>query len=94
MLAAAFTLGLVIAGHFSADLRNFEQVVDSAGRVAGARRSTTCCRTWRRSTSSSRSSTRSRSPPAYMALTAGYGVALHRALLLRAALIFSRRDFK
>ena len=30
MLAAAFTFGLVIAGHFSADLKNFEQVVDSA----------------------------------------------------------------
>jgi ABC-type transport system involved in multi-copper enzyme maturation permease subunit len=29
MLSAAFTFGLFIAGHFSADLRNFDQVVDS-----------------------------------------------------------------
>src|SRR5688500_16242517 len=30
VLAAAFTVGLVIAGHFGADLKNFEQVVESA----------------------------------------------------------------
>ena len=28
-LAAALTLGLWVVGHFNADLRNFEQVVDS-----------------------------------------------------------------
>ena len=38
MLSAALTFGLYIVGHFNADLRNFEQVVDSpAGGVAGAR---------------------------------------------------------
>ena len=36
MLSAALTFGLFIVGHFSADLRNFEQVVDSpaAARLA------------------------------------------------------------
>ena len=36
ILSAALTFGLFIAGHFSADLRNFEQVVDSpaAARLA------------------------------------------------------------
>ena len=29
MVAAAFTVGLVIAGQFGADLKNFEQVVES-----------------------------------------------------------------
>ena len=30
MLSAALTVGLFVAGRFSADLRNFNQVVDSA----------------------------------------------------------------
>ena len=36
LLSAAFTFGLFIVGHFSTDLRNFEQVVDSqaAARLA------------------------------------------------------------
>ena len=29
MLSAALTFGFYVAGHFSADLRNFDQVVDS-----------------------------------------------------------------
>lgn len=37
MLSAAFTLGLVVAGHFSQDLRNFDQVVDSPPARALAR---------------------------------------------------------
>ena len=45
--------------------KNFEQVVESPPvAVAGARRSTTCCRTSRRSTSRRRSCTRSRCAPA------------------------------
>ena len=65
ILSAALTFGFFVAGHFSADLRNFEQVVDSpTARAAGAARSTTCCRTWRRSTSRRRSCTGSRCRPA------------------------------
>ena len=37
MLSAAFTFGLAIVGHFSADLRNFQQVVDSPAAAALAR---------------------------------------------------------
>ena len=38
LLSAALTFGLYVVGHFNADLRNFDQVVDSpAGRVARAR---------------------------------------------------------
>ena len=37
MLSAAFTFGLFVVGHFSADLRNFEQVVDSPAAAALAR---------------------------------------------------------
>jgi len=37
LLATLLTLGLWVAGHFNADLRNFENVVDSAVVVAVAR---------------------------------------------------------
>src|SRR5262245_776176 len=37
ILSASFTLGLYIAGHFSADLRNFDQVVDSQAAQTLAR---------------------------------------------------------
>ncbi len=38
ILSAALTFGLFVAGHFSSDLRNFQQVVDSpaAARLVGA----------------------------------------------------------
>jgi hypothetical protein len=38
MLSAAFTFGLFIVGHFSSDLRNFQDAVDSpaAARIASA----------------------------------------------------------
>jgi hypothetical protein len=51
LLAAAFTFGLYVAGHFNADLRNFEAVVDSPAAVWLARGRITCCRTCRPSTS-------------------------------------------
>ncbi|HMB81834.1 MAG TPA: ABC transporter permease subunit, partial [Vicinamibacterales bacterium] len=37
MLSAALTFGLYVVGHFSGDLRNFQQVIDSpaAARIAG-----------------------------------------------------------
>ena len=37
LLSAALTLGLYVAGHFNADLRNFEHVVDSKPAVWLAR---------------------------------------------------------
>ena len=37
MLAAALTLGLYVVGHFNADLKNFERVIDSKPVAAVAR---------------------------------------------------------
>ena len=37
MLSAALTFGLYVAGYFSADLRNFDQVVDSQVGGSGSR---------------------------------------------------------
>ena len=79
MLSAALTFGFYVVGHFNADLRNFEQVVESkTARLAGARRSITCCRTCRRSTSRPQVVHGLPVAGGYLALTTGYGVALHR----------------
>ena len=95
MLSAALTFGLFIAGRFSADLRNFNQVVDSPaaaalarGAVLGAAEPRAVRRAGRRS------STAQPVSAGYMALTIGYGVLYIAALLVAAAFIFSRRDFK
>ena len=78
MLSAAFTFGLFVAGHFSADLRNFDQVVDSpAGGAARARAVLRAAEPRRRSTSRRRSCTAA-GAAGYLALTVGYGRRLHR----------------
>ena len=95
MLSAALTFGLYVAGHFNADLRNFEQVVDSqAGGLAGARPLSRAARPLGVRRQDRRSCTACRCAPGYMALTIGYGPLYIAALLLAATLIFSRRDFK
>ena len=94
MLSAAFTFGIFLAGRFSADLRNFNQVVDSpaAAALAGGLY-------WvlpnlapfdvRAQVVHGQSVTLD-----YLALTVGYGVLYVAALLAVATLVFSRRDFK
>ena len=95
ILSAALTFGIYVAGHFNTELRNFDQVVElQAGRLAGARRCITSCRTSPPSTSRRRSCTACRSAAGYVLWTAGYGLAYIAALLLAATVIFSRRDFK
>jgi ABC-type transport system involved in multi-copper enzyme maturation permease subunit len=94
MLSAALTFALFVAGRFSADLRSFRDVVDSpvAALLAGGlywvlpnlapfdiRGQVTHGQ---------------HIPVGYLLLTAGYGLAYIAALLLGAAVIFSRRDFK
>ncbi len=95
LLATLLTLGLWVAGHFNADLRNFE----TRGRLRGGRRaararSITCCRTSRRSTSRPKSSTACRSPCATCCFTLLYAVVYITTLLTAAVAIFRRRDFK
>ena len=95
VLAAAFTVGLVITGPVQRrpeELRAGRR--ERAGRLGRPRPLLRAARTWRRSTSRASSCTGSRSRPSYVALTAGYGVLYIAALLTMAALFFSRRDFK
>jgi Cu-processing system permease protein len=94
LLSAALTFGFFVAGRLSSDLRNFNDVVQSptAGKVAEVIY-------WilpnlaafdvRAQVAHGRAV-----PMGYMALTTAYGLLYIGALLVPAALIFSRRDFK
>jgi ABC-type transport system involved in multi-copper enzyme maturation permease subunit len=94
MLSAALTFGLYIAGHFSGDLRNFQQAVDSplAGRFARGLY-------WvlpNLAQFDVKSDVVHGVPVsiAYMALTMAYAAVYIAMLLAIAGLVFSRRDFK
>jgi Cu-processing system permease protein len=94
MLSAALTFGLVIAGRFSTDLRNFDQVVASPAAVALARGLY-----WllpNLAPFDIRAQVVHGVPvsPGYMAFAAGYGLLYGAALIVAATVIFSRRDFK
>jgi len=94
VLAAAFTVGLVIAGQFSADLKHFEHIVDNHAA------------TWllnalyyvlpNLAPFDVKAQVVHAQPvtPMYVLLTTGYGALYVSALLALATLFFSRRDFK
>jgi ABC-type transport system involved in multi-copper enzyme maturation permease subunit len=94
ILSAAFTFGLFLAGRFSADLRDFNQVVESpaAAALAGALY-------WvlpNLAPFDVRAQVVHGQPVTfdYLALAVGYGLLYIAALLAVATLVFSRRDFK
>jgi ABC-type transport system involved in multi-copper enzyme maturation permease subunit len=94
ILSATFTFGLFLAGRFSADLRNFQQVVD-APLTAAALRSLY----WilpNLAPFDVRAQVVHGVPvgAGYLALMIAYGCLYSGALVMAAALIFSRRDFK
>jgi ABC-type transport system involved in multi-copper enzyme maturation permease subunit len=94
MLSAALTFGLFIVGHFSADLRNLDQVVDSAAAQQLAR-----ALYWvlpNLAQFDIKAQVVHGQPVAfgYLALTAGYAALYVTMLLAVAMYIFSHRDFK
>ena len=93
-LAAVLTFGLVGVGHFNADLRNFENVVDSRAAAYLAR--TLYYVLPNLAPFDVRAEVVHAQPVSlgYVALTTGYAVAYIAALLLAAMFIFSRRDFR
>jgi hypothetical protein len=94
MLSAALTFGLFIVGHFSADLRNFDQVLDSPAAARLARGLYWVLPNLGQFDVKSQVVHGQPVPIGYMALTAGYA-ALYAAMLLTVAVyVFSRRDFK
>ena len=94
MLSAALTLGLYIAGHFNADLRNFDAVVDAPAAAWLARALYHVLPDFSAFDVKLQVVHGLPVTAGYIAGTAAYGAAYIVALLLAAAFIFSRRDFK
>jgi ABC-type transport system involved in multi-copper enzyme maturation permease subunit len=94
ILAAALTFGLYIAGHFNADLKNFETVVDSKAAAWLARGLYHVLPDL--SAFDVKTEVVHGLPVSmgYLTSTAAYGVLYIGALLLAATVIFTRRDFK
>jgi ABC-type transport system involved in multi-copper enzyme maturation permease subunit len=94
ILSATFTFGLFVAGHFSADLRNFDQVVDSPAAVLLARSLYWVLPNLAAFDVKSQVVHGQAVSGGYLALTIAYAAAYIAALLTGAVVIFSRRDFK
>jgi Cu-processing system permease protein len=94
MLSAACTAGLVVAGHFGADLRNFDQVVTSELAVRLARGLYWVLPNLAQFDVKAQVVHGQPVPAGYLAMAALYGALYIAGLLLGAAAIFSRRDFK
>jgi ABC-type transport system involved in multi-copper enzyme maturation permease subunit len=94
MLSAAFTFGLYIVGHFTSDLRNFQDVVDSpaAGRLA---RGLYWVLPNLAQFDVKAAVVHGQAVPAgYLAVTIAYAAVYIALVLAISAFIFSRRDFK
>jgi ABC-type transport system involved in multi-copper enzyme maturation permease subunit len=94
ILSAALTFGLFIAGRFSADLRNFNQVIDSP--VANALTTAVYWVLPNLAPFDVRAQVVHGQPVAasYVMLSVGYAVLYVGALIVAAIAVFARRDFK
>jgi ABC-type transport system involved in multi-copper enzyme maturation permease subunit len=94
ILSAALTFGVFVAGHFNADLKNFDRVVDSQSAAWLARGVHYVLPDLSSFDVKTEVVHGLAVTPGYVAATALYGGAYIAALLLMATFIFSRRDFK
>jgi ABC-type transport system involved in multi-copper enzyme maturation permease subunit len=94
MLSAALTFGLFVAGRFSTDLRNFNQVTDSPVATAVTRLLYWLLPNFGPFDIRSQVVHGQALSTGELLLTVGYGVLYTAALLVAATYIFSRRDFK
>ena len=94
MLAAALTFGLYIVGHFNADLRNFEAVVNSKAIAFMARTLYYVLPNLAPLDVKNQVVHAVPVPLAYLAMNSAYALIYISALLGAAALIFARKDFK
>jgi len=93
-LSAGLTLGLWVIGHFNADLKNFEAVVDSRAAAWFAHGLYYVLPNFSAFDIKQQVVYAQAVPASYLATTALYG-AVYIALLLAASVaVFSRRDFK
>jgi ABC-type transport system involved in multi-copper enzyme maturation permease subunit len=93
MLSAAFTFGLYIVGHFSGDLRNFQQVVDSPAAARLARGLYWVLPNLAQFDIKADVVHGAHVPLGYMAIAVAYAAVYIGVLLAIAVLVFSRRDF-
>ena len=94
ILSAAFTFGFYIVGHFSSDLRNFQQVVDSPAAARLARGLYWVLPNLAQFDIKADVVHGIRVPTGYIALTIAYAALYIAMLLVVSVFIFSRRDFK
>lgn len=94
MLSAALTFGFFIAGRFSADLRNFNQVVESPAVSWLTRMIYWVLPNFGPFDVRAQVVHGLPVTPGYLAMTTGYGLLYITALVVAAATVFSRRDFK
>jgi ABC-type transport system involved in multi-copper enzyme maturation permease subunit len=94
MLSAALTIWIYIAGHFSGDLRNFQQVVDSPAAARFARGVYWVLPNLAQFDVKSDVVHGLYVPLPYMAMTIAYAAIYITMLLAISGLVFSRRDFK
>ena len=94
ILSAVLTFGLFVVGHFNADLKNFENVVDSRAAAYVARALYYLLPNLEPFDIKAEVVHAQPVSLGYVALTTGYGVLYIGALLLASMFIFSRRDFK
>lgn len=93
-LSAALTVGLWMIGHFNADLRNFEAVVESRPAAYLARGLYYVLPNFAAFDIKTEVVHALPVPGSYVAATAAYAVVYIALLLAAAVVIFSRRDFK
>jgi ABC-type transport system involved in multi-copper enzyme maturation permease subunit len=94
LLSAGFTLGMYVAGYFSTDLKNFDQVVESRAVVSLAHGMYYLVPNL---SSFDVAAQVVHGVPVgwrYMAVTGAYGATYIAILLVISAAVFSRRDFK
>jgi hypothetical protein len=93
-LSAALTLGLWVIGHFNADLRNFQGVLESEAAAWIARGLYYVLPNFAAFDIKAQVVHALPVPPMYVVTTAVYGAVYIALLLTGAVLIFARRDFK
>jgi ABC-type transport system involved in multi-copper enzyme maturation permease subunit len=94
LLSAALTFGLYVAGQFSVDLRNFDQVVDSKTAAFLARGIYWILPNLAQFDVKSQIVHGQAVPATYLVFTTAYAVLYISMLLVVSAFVFSKRDFK
>jgi ABC-type transport system involved in multi-copper enzyme maturation permease subunit len=94
MLSAAFTFGLFVVGHFSSDLRNVQDVVDSPAAARLARGLYWVLPNLAQFDVKAAVVHGQPVPLGYLAVTMGYAACYIAMLLVISMFVFSRRDFK